>query len=235
MQTADAAYRAGDVAAARRLALDAGDLRLAGVCSVELGDLDDAVDLLRRASAADPAAVVDLAHVLHAAGRTHEALDALRAAPATDEDVATARLAFAVASGRLDEACDVAATLAARRPDDADALLAAADLAATCERWEPAAAAFARLRVVDRADGHRAFACLGHAEALAHAGRWRDALAAALDAARTDRGQLATDLLACVNARVFGRAGRLAPPWEDIAPELAAARVAHRRLHAEAR
>lgn len=199
-----------------------GDTRQAGLDRFESGDIDGAVALLREAGA-----VVDLAHVLHAAGRTDEALAALSQSADDHPDVARLRVAFAAALGRFDLVPGPE-----HWPDDVASLLDIADLALASDHCEQAAAAFARLRVVDGDDGHRVYAAYGRVEAYGAVGRWRDALDAALEAGRGDRGMLATDLIEHANRRVFG--GQVpAAQWHDLAARLAAERAAHRRMHLE--
>lgn len=201
---------------------EAAGARQAGLDRFESGDVDGAVALLREAGA-----VVDLAHVLHAAGRTDEALAALSEPALSDPEVARLRIAFASALGRFD-----VAPSPDDWPDDPASLLDIADLALASDHCEQAATAFARLRVVDADDGHRVYAAYGRVEAYGRLGRWRDALDAALEAGRGDRGMLATDLIEHANRRVFGGPVSVMQ-WEDLAARLAAERAAHRRMHLE--
>lgn len=201
---------------------EVGDARQAGLDRFESGDVEGAVALLREAGA-----VVDLAFVLHAVGRTDEALAVLSDAAVDEPEPARLRVALAAALGRFDVVPD-----RGRWPDDAASLLDIADLALGTDHCEHAAAAFARLRVVDAHDGHRVYAAYGRVEAYARLGRWRDALEAALEAGRGDRGALATDVIQYANRRVFG-GPTSAASWEDLAARLAAERGIHRRMHQE--
>lgn len=204
---------------------EVGDARQAGLDRFDSGDVEGAVALLREAGAG---ALVDLAAVLHAVGRTDEALAVLSAPAADDaEPAARLRVALAAALGRFDVVPDRGAW-----PDDVASLLAIADLALDTDHCEHAAAAFARLRVVDADDGHWVYAAYGRVEAYARLGHWRDAVEAALEAGKGDRGTLATDIIEYTSRRVFG-GPTSAATWEDLAARLAAERGIHRRMHQE--
>ena len=213
---------------------EVGDARQAGLDRFESGDVEGAVALLREAGA-----VVDLASVLHAVGRTDEALAVLSdaatatataagaAAGAADPEPARLRVALAAALGRFDAVPDRGSW-----PDDVASLLDIADLALGTDHCDHAAAAFARLRGVDADDGHRVYVAYGRFEAFARLGRWRDALEAALEAGKGDRGALATDAMEYAKRRLFG-GPTSAASWEDLAARLAAERGIHRRMHQE--
>lgn len=208
-----------------------------GLAHAAWGDMTAAADAFSRAVNLDLSSTTARLHrarALHAAGRTAEAIEVLEVvAQRADEDVQRTRLDLAWIAQRWLTALDAAQRLLETSPDDLLALLTLAEVQLELGDFTASSKSFARLRAIDRAEGHETYALHGQVEALLCGERWRAALDIAIDATRLDRHQLTTDLLSFCSNRLFGERSREAPSFDELRAALASERALHRRLHLE--
>ena len=203
------------------------------------GRLDEAAAAFDRAVDLRPddvPALIDLGHAAYGQGRTDDAAAYLsRAARLEPGNVDLLRSVTAVhrRRGQTQAALDTARLLVERRPEDVGATLEVAELSLELGRLDDAAAAYQSLRRIDAEGGHEVYAYHGLIAVELRRQDWRRALTFAIDAARVDRQQRTTDLLAFAAARLFGPSDRPPPAPAQVERIIAESVAEHRSLHVE--
>jgi tetratricopeptide (TPR) repeat protein len=181
-------------------------------------------------------ALIDLGHAAYAQGRTDDAAAYLaRAARHEPGNVDVLRSVIAVhrRGGHPEAALETARLLVEQRPEDVGATLEVAELSLELGRPDDAADAYQTLRRIDAEVGHEVYAYHGLIAVELRRQDWRRALSFAIDAARVDRQQRTTDLLAFAAARVFGPTDRPPPAPAQVERIIAESIAEHRVLHVE--
>jgi tetratricopeptide (TPR) repeat protein len=135
--------------------------------------------------------------------------------------------------GQRAEALEAANAIAGQLPGDVVATLDMAELNLELGNFGAALAGYGRLVNIDLEPQHATYAYHGMIHTEIQRASWRRALTLTIDATRFDREELTTLLLAFVAARLFGDAGRPAPSQVDVEAALAAEHAEHRRAHLE--
>jgi Flp pilus assembly protein TadD len=219
---------------------DAAAWRDLGDALATEGRTEEAGEAFKRAVDLDPAdevALTALGHATYATGNERDAVGILEQAAERAGGMSTAQINLVDmyrSVGQPQEALNAAVRVAEAAPDDALAALDVAELSLEVGLHDDAVAAFARVRDLDDIPDHEVYALQGMIAAEIARERFDAALALAREAAALDRGRSA-QVLAFLEAQAGGDGDEPPPSREDVETALEAARVEHRRAHAEDR
>jgi Flp pilus assembly protein TadD len=188
-------------------------------------------EVIRRRSD-ETSARYDLAHLLYAQGQANDAIALLLRVVELDPSNLDARRSLVEMyreQGNLQAALTAAQEITQRSPDDVVAKLDAAQLNLALGNYTAAATDYAQLRTLDPEPLHLAYAYYGLIHVEVQRSNWRRALDHAIDATRVDRGELTTQLLAFIAARLFGDTGRETLTQAEVEAVLTAEHLEHRR------
>lgn len=180
----------------------------------------------------ETAARYDLAHLLYAQDQPTDAIALLLKVTELDPSNLDARRSLVEMyreQGNLPAALDVAHEITRQSPDDVIAKLDSAQLNLALGNYTAAAADYNQLRTLDPDPQALPFAYYGLIHVEVQRSNWRRALDHAIDATRVDRGELTTQLLAFIAARLFGDSGRETLTQAEVEAVLTAQHLEHRR------
>jgi tetratricopeptide (TPR) repeat protein len=205
------------------------------VALMNAGDTTGAANALGeviRRRADETSARYDLAHLLYAQGQANDAIALLLRVVELDPSNLDARRSLVEMyrdQGNLQAALGAAQEITRQSPDDIVAKLDSAQLNLALGNYTAAATDYAQLRTLDPETLRLPYAYYGLIHVEVQRSNWRRALDHAIDATRVDRGELTTQLLAFIAARLFGDSGRETLTQAEVEAVLTAEHLEHRR------
>jgi tetratricopeptide (TPR) repeat protein len=208
------------------------DLSLALINTGDATRAAEALGEVIRRRPNESAARFDLAHLLYALGRPDEAIALLlKVVELNATNLAALRSLVEMYrdQGNSHAALNAAHEITRQSPGDVVAKLDAAQLNLALGNYTAAATDYAQLRALDPEPEHLTYAYYGLIHVEVQRSNWRRALDHAIDATRVDRGDLTTQLLAFIAARLFGDTGRETLTQAEVEAVLTAEHLEHRR------